>query len=155
MLKFCRDKWQENKDKLEQALRNDSNINDCDYTTLVQMVVKHILNEPTGTNAYPDKFDPDCITEIDDGDYQGTLIFLIPRKTYQPGCSDYLMTYVYYGSCSGCDTLQGIQNYQGGAATEEQIKDYMQLCLDIVCHFTKPYNDGWHADSKYDEIAEW
>ena len=119
------------------------------------MIVKHILNEPTGTNTYPDKFDDKNVTKIDNGDWQGTLLFLIPRKTYQPDPSDYLLTYVSYGSCSGCDTLQRIQSYIDGAASEQQIKDYMNLCLHIVSNIVKPYNDGWRNDEKFTEIAEW
>lgn len=48
--------------------------------------------------------DPSKIHTIDDGDYQGTYLFIIPEKGYQP--SKYWATTVYYGSCSGCDTLQ-------------------------------------------------
>ena len=51
--------------------------------------------------------DPERIHRIDDGDYQGTLLFVIAEKGYQP--SNYWSVFVYYGSCSGCDTLQGIE----------------------------------------------
>lgn len=44
MLKYCLRKWDENKKKLEDSIRNDSNLNDCDYKYLVQKVVDIILN---------------------------------------------------------------------------------------------------------------
>lgn len=50
--------------------------------------------------------DYDNIHVIDDGDYQGTLLFVIPEKCYQP--FDYWYVRISYGSCSVCDTLQGI-----------------------------------------------
>lgn len=49
---------------------------------------------------------------INDGDWSGTGIFIIPEKdVYQPGIEDYLMTHTYYGSCSGCDTLLNIVDF--------------------------------------------
>lgn len=42
------------------------------------------------------------------------------------------MTYVGYGSCSGCDTLQAIQECGENIPTPEQLKDFMSLCKDLV-----------------------
>lgn len=50
--------------------------------------------------------DPDRIQEIDWGDYQGTLLFVVGAEGYQP--SDFYTFVVDYGSCSGCDLLQAI-----------------------------------------------
>jgi len=77
-------------------------------------------------------YDSKKITVIDDGDYQGTKIFIIPQDTYQPSIEDYLITDTYYGSCSGCDTLQGIIGYSDDPPTEEQVKDYMMLSLHLI-----------------------
>ena len=74
--------------------------------------------------------DPDRIHEINDGDYQGTLLYVIGAKGYQPGTYWYVK--VGYGSCSGCDTLEAIRGYTDEPATEEQINDYMTLALHIV-----------------------
>lgn len=152
MLKFCRDKWYENKDKLETAIKNDVNLNSCEYSYLVEMIVKYILNP--SIEAEWEKFDADAITVIDNGDYQGTILFMIPRKTYQPSEYDYLLTYVNYGSCSVCDTLLSIQDWKTGLPTESQIKDYMTLCKDLVCNIVKPYNCGWSKDERFVEVAE-
>ena len=151
MLKYCRDKWEENKDKLEKALREDDSLNDCDYSELVAMVVKHILNP--GENNY-NTYDSGNITVIDDGHYQGTLLFMIPMDTYQPSEYEYLLTYVGYGSCSGCDTLKSIQDWGDKKLTDSQVKDFMGLCKDLVCNIVKPYNGGWRKDDRFTEVAD-
>ena len=70
---------------------------------------------------------------IDDGDYQGTQIFVIHLDKYQPDESDYVVTNTYYGSCSGCDTLQAISEYDYDEKPDEnQIKDYMELALHLL-----------------------
>ncbi len=151
MLRYCRDKWYENKGKLEVALRETEGLNECDYKTLVEMVVEHILNPADG---YDDTYDKGKITVIDDGDYQGTQLFMIPADRYQPSENEYLLTFVNYGSCSGCDTLKSIQDWGGGKLTDSQIGDFMILCRDLVCNIIKPYNAGWREDKKYEAIAE-
>lgn len=152
MLKFCRDAWYENKDKLETVIMMDANLNHCEYSYLVKLIVEYILN-PSIEISWR-KFDADAITVIDNGDYQGTVLFMIPRKTYQPSVNDYLLTYSYYGSCSVCDTLMSIQDWGDKLPTENQIKDYMALCKDLVCNIVKPYNYGWREDEEFTEIAE-
>ena len=65
------------------------------------------------------------------------------------------MTYVGYGSCSGCDTLQGIQGWDDDRLpTEAQINDYMMLCKDIITNTIRPYNHGWRNNSDYDTVEE-
>lgn len=152
MLKYCRDKWYENKDKLEKVIRESRDLNSCKYKRLVEMVVEYILN-PADTWGESDEFDKNKITVIDNGDYQGTLIFMIPRDTYQPSINDYLLTYVAYGSCSGCDTLLGIQNWEDEPLTEQQVSDFMTLCRHLVCNIIKPVNENWGLDEKFEEKA--
>ena len=78
--------------------------------------------------------DPKRIHKIDDGDYQGTLLFIIAASGYQP--DTYWATKIYYGSCSGCDTLQRIRddNMDGWdkPPNTQQTDDYMTLALHIV-----------------------
>lgn len=153
MIKFCLDKWNKNSDKLKEHLKNREDLNTCDYIDLVKLVVEHIFNIDETL-----KFDSDNITEIDNGDYQGTLLFVIPRVKYQPSECDYLMAYVEYGSCTVCDTLQGIQSWREGYShekvTEAQLSDFMNLCKDIVQNTIKPYNYGWRHDPMYDPVEE-
>lgn len=155
MIKFCVEKWNKNHKLLEAALKSRTDLNTCGYRTLVEMAVTYIFNDGLDCDRYDycgKLFRPDLITEIDNGDYQGTLIYLIPNATYQPGPGDYLMTYVYYGSCSVCDTLQAIQDYIEGPLTDEQISDFMSLCKNLVQYTIKPYNSGWRNDEQFDVV---
>ena len=151
MIKFCKDQWDANRERLEEALRDDTQLNKCDYKYLLSLVVTHILNP--GLVSFEQGWSAKNITVIDDGDYQGTLMFLIPKDCYQPDESEYLLTFVNYGSCSGCDTLMGIQGWDDSKpTTEQQLKDYMALCKDLVMNMVKPYNNGWRKDERYDTV---
>lgn len=147
MLKYCLRKWDENKKKLEEELLKDPLLNECEYKHIVEKVVEIILN----TNEEY-LWNTEGITEIDDGDYQGTLLFLIPRKTYQPCEYEYLMTYVGYGSCPGCDALQAIQDYGENSISEDQLKDFRALCKDVITNMIKPYNSGWRNEEEFTEV---
>ncbi|EGT3640495.1 TPA: hypothetical protein ACP6IR_000056 [Clostridioides difficile] len=150
MIKYCKEKWIKNKTRLHEALLESDFINRdsyCSYEDLVKLSVKHILNDNINED---DEWDVDNISEIDNGDYQGTLLYLIPKKTYQPNEYEYLMTYVGYGSCSDCDTLINIQD----SDSEDSIEDYMCLCKDIICNIIKPYNFGWREDDKYNVVND-
>lgn len=153
MIKFCLDQWNKNKQKLEEVLRNATNLNECNYKDLVELITEHILNDEYA--EYGESFNKEGITEIDDGDYQGTLLYLIPVNTYQPCESEYLMTFVGYGSCSGCDTLQNIQHYwsEDGKLEEHQVKEFMALCKDIITNMIKPYNTGWRCNEKFETVV--
>lgn len=147
MIKYCKEKWIKNKTRLREVLLSSDLINNdsyCSYEDLVKLSVKYILNDNIDED---DKWDSDNITEIDNGHYQGTLLYLIPKKTYQPDEREYLMTYVGYGSCSGCDVLECILD-----KSEDKIKDYMLLCKDIISNIIKPYNFGWREDDKYNIV---
>ena len=150
MLKYCLDKWNQNKLLLENKIRKDRTINSCDYLYLVKLVVDFVLNP----DADKDKvWDSERITRVDDGEYQGTVLFLIPAKVYQPEEYEYLMTYAGYGSCSGCDTLQAIQGGDDESPlTEEQVGNFMVLCKDILANIIKPYNYGWRHTEDFDEV---
>ena len=92
-------------------------------------IVKNVLECMVLDNEYGY---PDIkkIHEIDDGDYQGTLVFIVPEKAYQP--STYWYIRVYYGSCSGCDELQAIVDYNYEKPNEQQINDIMALSLHVA-----------------------
>ena len=147
MIKFCLEQWDKNKERLEERLDGDRKLNSCDYEYLVKLVVNYVLNDEEP--RYGEDYDSENITVIDNGHYQGTLLFVIPQKTYQPSEYEYLMTYVGYGSCSGCDTLQSIQSWNDEKPTKQQLKDYMTLCKDIVTNMIRPFNCGWRDDDKF------
>lgn len=98
------------------------------YADIVKQVIT-ILYDP---DSYRDTPDPARIHLIDDGDYQGTLLFVIASDGYQP--SKYWAVKIGYGSCSGCDTFEGIKSYADAdePATDEQVSEYMTLALHVV-----------------------
>jgi len=79
--------------------------------------------------GYPD---PERITVIDHGDYQGTLLFIIGAQGYQP--SQYWSVSMGYGSCSYCDTVQGIreEGEYGEKPNADQVKEYTTLALHVA-----------------------
>lgn len=96
-----------------------------DYLDIVRAVVEVCAGE--GGYNRPD---PERIHVIDDGNYQGTLLYVIAANTYQPSTYWYVM--VSYGSCSGCDTLQAIRGWSHEPVTDDEVAGYMTLALHIV-----------------------
>lgn len=97
-------------------------------------------------NHFENKLDTDHITIIDNGDYQGTLLFVIPYDNYQPSECEHIMTYIDYGSCSGCDALEAIRY------SETLVDDLMYICKDIVSNTIKPYNHGWRYSDMWEFV---
>ena len=122
-------KWEENKYKLEEYFSTTKQEEFASYETIIQKIFELVIN--SDEESY-ERFNINKMTVIDDGYYQGTQIFIIPKDTYQPNIDDYLITHTYYGSCSGCDVLEGIRNYSSGLPTEQQVKEYMILALHLV-----------------------
>lgn len=149
MLKYCYKKWDQNKDRLEVALRK-TDLSRVEYRDLLILTVANIL-DPDDYSDY--SWDAGNCTEINDGDYQGTLLYLIPAKTYQPSEYEYLMTYIGYGSCSGCDLLQAIQPDSHDETTDEDIAEFMALCKDFITNMIKPYNAGWRNNEEFEHIT--
>lgn len=117
--------WDMNKDNLKRHIvENKEMYRDMDYEGLVKNVIDIILN---GGNP-PTVYSSEDLTVIDDGDYQGTMLFAIPARRYQPDETDYIFTYVYYGSCSGCDTLQSVQEDWD----EDFLEGFMTLSLHLI-----------------------
>lgn len=94
---------------------------------------------------------------------------MIPRDIYKPSEGEYLLTNVGYRSCSGCDTLLGVQytigrvvdRYGYEELTEDEkaeqkrsaIGDLMTLSLHLVQNTIKPYNSGWNRNEEFDEVS--
>ena len=136
MIKEFVEAWEENKNKLEDYFRNTEQKEYDEYSKIVKKLFEIVINshlEEKGKYPLEKGFDVENMTIVDDGDYQGTQIFIIPLKTYQPDIIDYIYTNTYYGSCSGCDTLLNITSYNTDEKPdEEQIKDYMTLALHLL-----------------------
>lgn len=121
-------KWEANKKYLEAHFANKSDLYgswECEYKDVVKAVVQVIINDDVSTFY---TFDTERMTVVDDGDYQGSQLFIFPRETYQPSPNDYLVTYEYYGSCSGCDTLMSIQE----DSKEELVTGLMDMSLHLI-----------------------
>lgn len=116
------DKFMEEKVQIENAFKEKAPES---YKEIVEKVISLLHDD----DAY-DSVDPERIHEIDDGDYQGTLLYVIAASGYQP--DDYWYVKVGYGSCSGCDTLESITGYSDEKPADDQVKDYMTLALHIV-----------------------
>ena len=128
-------KWYENKDKLQHYFETNIIDNYDSYEQLVEIVLKYIINngvENYHELDYNEAIQIDKLVPIDYGDYQGTLIFIFPEHTYQPTVDETYYTFVEYGSCSGCDTLQGILSSYGEPPTEGEVKELMMLSLHLI-----------------------
>ena len=136
MLKYCVEKWDKNKTLLMNALQSEeiyNKLGDYTYADLVKLVVKYIFNDGKAE-------------EYDAGEWD----------------DEYLITFVDYGSCSGCDTLLGIQmcipdriycesDDEFTSLKRRTIEDFMTLCLHLVQHMKKPYIAAWDKHDYSDE----
>lgn len=128
--------WNENKDKLEKYFKNTEQKKYDEYEKILKQLIKIVINPYLSNKRYK-TLDIEKIRVIDDGDYQGTQIYIIPFDLYQPDVEDYVYTNNYYGSCSGCDTLLSISNYQEGIPTPKQVEGYMTIALHLLQKFKK------------------
>lgn len=94
-----------------------------DYIDIVKIVIEAVHDGYGSPN-------PENIHEIDDGDYQGTLLFVIPSDNYQP--YTYWYVKIAYGSCSGCDTLMAILEGDFGNTIDEKVDSLFTLALHII-----------------------
>ena len=148
MMKKALELWDKNQEELKKAIDKipREKYDDLTYLDLVRLTFKHIFELETGELAR--------ITEIDNGHYQGTLFYVIPLR-FDPSPDEYFTTYSYYGSCSGCDALQGL-TYEleiNRIDLEQAQKDLLELCRDLAENTVCPYNYGWCYKSEYDRVA--
>lgn len=128
MIKEFIEKWDKYKNELEEYFKTNKQLEYSSYELIVKALFDIIINKDE-----EDKFNTENIVVIDDGDYQGTQIFMLHKDWYQPSVEDYVYTNTYYGSCSGCDTLLAIQDWDlEELPSEEQIKEYMTLALHLL-----------------------
>ena len=132
--------WNENKDKLEKYFKNTKQEKYDEYEKILKQLIKIVINPYLSNKRYK-TLDIEKIRVIDDGDYQGTQIYIIPFDLYQPDVEDYVYTNNYYGSCNGCDTLLSISNYQEVIPTPKQVEGYMIIALHLLQKF-KRLEDG-------------
>jgi hypothetical protein len=131
--------WDANKQKLSEYIASNEQGSYSNYKQIVKMLFEQVINPYLTANGET-AFNLDSLHEIDDGDYQGTLLYMIPKDTYQSSYYEYVATFVGYCSRSGCDTLMGISCYDEGLPNECQVKEYMELCLHILQNCKYPFN---------------
>lgn len=123
--------WNKNHEGLKKDIEmNIQEYQRCDYKDILKKIIEIVLNGNRDHDSYDRGFNAEAITVIDDGDYQGTQVFIFPKACYQPEDTEYIGTSVYYGSCGGCDTLLDAQDMDDGE--EEFVRDIMTLSLHMV-----------------------
>lgn len=128
MNKDILDAWNEKQYQVK-AWINDADMDEFSYSYLLKNTIQILFPSEKNSHGMPDH---NLITEIDNGDYQGTIIFVIGGYGYQPPVENHWYTSVYYGSCSGCDTLEGIRSYKAGKSDESQLNYFWTLCLHMM-----------------------
>ena len=143
MIEEFAEAWGENEARLTEYLKANIDKMEYSYLRLVQIVFDEVINPYLEKiNKYRfDKHtfstDKDEITEIDNGEYQGTLIFAIHENGYQSE-ERYVFTAVDYGSCSGCDTLMEIESRSD---EEDKIRGLKTLCLHLLQQCVRPFKE--------------
>ncbi len=138
--------WDENNKLLLKEFENNEPVN---YKDIVKKLVTIVINPYLEKNRFDSDFpnyslDIDNMTIIDNGDYQGTNIYIIPFDTYQPDTSNYVFTYNEYGSCTGCDTFYHIRDDYN--TKEEKAKRFHTLALHILQRFKQLDDNFKHLD---------
>jgi len=136
ILEFVK-QWEERKYILEEWLTNNM---PSSYEDIYKKLFGLVITEPLDSyGAY--EWDWNRYQCIDDGDYQGTQIFVLCNGSYQPSLTDYIFTEVAYGSCSVCDTFESIREIQWEEElpNQEQVNRFMTLALHMVQQ-TKTFN---------------
>ena len=87
MIKEFVERWDKYKGDLEKYFRTTRQEEYSTYEDIVIALFEEVINKED-INCH--EFDLEQMTIIDDGDYQGTRIFIIPLKTYQPSVEEYV-----------------------------------------------------------------
>ena len=115
------ERWESNKNRLKKK-----------YSEELPESYDQIVKDVIATITLENKFfvpDPERIQCVNYSEYQGAKVYIIGSKGYSP--DDYWYVRVEYGSCSGCDTLEAIKDYDE-EPTKEKVNDCMTLALHIL-----------------------
>lgn len=134
--------WDVGKENLQEFFKTNKQKEYDTYEKIVQQLVRIVINPYIRETQYDDgvwnELNIKDMVVLDHGDYQGMQLFIFHADTYQPGIEDYYYTHNYYGSCSGCDTLLSILEWDDEALpTDSQVEEYMSLCLHLLQRFNK------------------
>lgn len=78
MLNIIKEQWNKNREFLRKAIERDTVLNECGYDYIVKFAFENIYNRDLPDHVAP--LNLSAIYEIDDGDYQGTILYIIPFK---------------------------------------------------------------------------
>lgn len=134
--------WDVGKENLQEFFKTNKQKEYDTYEKIVQQLVRIVINPYIRETQYDDgvwnELNIEDMVVLDHGDYQGMQLFIFHADTYQPEVEDYYYTHNYYGSCSGCDTLLSILEWDDEALpTDSQVEEYMSLCLHLLQRFNK------------------
>ena len=138
MIKEFVEKWGKNKKILEEYFCKNEQGKYYEYEDIVKLLFEVIINKDETIEE--EKYDTENMHIIDDGDYEGTQIFVLHKKKYiTPKIEDYVYTNTYYGSCAGCDTLMQIRGLKEELPNKKQVKVYMSIALHLLqkCKYMK------------------
>ena len=152
MIKEFIDAWEKNKWKLKDYFLNTNQEEYDSYEAIIEKIFEIVINPYIDNELFGTPFVVGDIQTIDDGDYQGTQIFILHKDTYQPSIEDYVYVGNYYGSCSGCDTLLSISGYDDGLPTLLQVRDYMTLALHLIQKFKFFVETGYNELTDFEDL---
>ncbi len=142
MLNFAAMKWYKYKKDLENYFQSHKQSDYAnEYYDFLKITLQIIFPEVDNCddNVQYHTFSTGDMQIIDFCDYSGTLIFVFHLPVYDPDLTETFYTTVDYGSCSGCDTLMGISEYElEKRPTMAQTQAYMQLALNLIQNI-KPF----------------
>ena len=84
------DSWERHKEELRTYIEASSQKELESYQALVKILFQIVINPDLKDAPY----DTDKIIVIDDGDYQGTQIYILRQAVYQPCVENYVYTHV-------------------------------------------------------------
>lgn len=150
MNRYCIERWEKNKERLEKAIRESSKerMLQWDYIDLAKLVFDMVLVKP----QLKGKWDPRCVAEITGDNYQGASLYVFQPDGLASNETDYIVSYACYGSCEVCDTILGIRDLVEKGEKDNAVKEFMALCKDLVTNTVKPFNKGWRYDEDFETI---
>jgi len=121
MIQEIVNEYMEKKEKILQTIKEiEEEYSNCEslrYGSLVEALCRNI------------SYLSDNFRELWLGSYLGTLVFVIENEESE---DDIYTTFVYYGSCTHCDTMQRI--LEDSDSEEEKYKQLMTVCLHLIQH---------------------
>lgn len=130
--------WDANKIKLKYYIATHQMKEYSEYEDLVRLLFERVIN-PYFRERREDIYNVEELQVIGNEDCGGTAVFIMPTShygkwngEYSDAHDDYVITHNKYGTCAGCDTLMGIQHYQDGIPSDEQVEKHMTLCLHLL-----------------------